>query len=664
MIKHRWFCWTMATFVATGALAARAAIVISTDEVWDGINNPQAAAGVTLTNGVYSIPTSVTINPGVTVYLQDPFTSNVSNNITWEFTGSGGLTFGDAASGIDVYIGDRNSGRTFTLNLNNNAIAGSVSGAGRIFNGLFAQGGQSGGSMGVTINAVGNVAVGEIDLTRNDAAAGPINITSQGTVNVGKMGTADVNDGGNDGRPINIAANAIVVGDIDTRSDRTAGSGAANGNISLRALGQPANSISNASANLAAVNSVTLKGLVRTNGLLPLNPGGNLNVTAVKMVLDSTFSTDLSELADFNASLGALGGGFTQASLLVNNSSVTPDSLTFGVYHDGVGPPEIAWSGANSGNWFTAGNWNLGNVPQLTNQTAVFGANITSAKSVYLDSQGVVKSLRFDTASKIALTGTASILLDADTGNASLDVLQGSHEIQLQLSLADNTTANVAAGSSLSLNGVVNLNGKTLNVTGPGQLVFNNLVTGAGSIVNSGLLALAKPTSFTGDLTNSGTLDFDLGGPAAYDSLTIAGTATLAGIVDLELVDGFVPRKGEAFTLVSASNLVNAGVALGGPDGSLFSLITTPTSLVAVAGDADLNGDGAVDGGDLAAWEASFGAAAAGDATGDGLATGLDLLFWQRNAGQASLGTSAIPEPTSGLLLGGALLAAVGRRRR
>jgi hypothetical protein len=46
------------------------------------------------------------------------------------------------------------------------------------------------------------------------------------------------------------------------------------------------------------------------------------------------------------------------------------------------------------------------------------------------------------------------------------------------------------------------------------------------------------------------------------------------------------------------------------------------------------------------------------------LATGLDLLFWQRTAGQASLGTSAIPEPTSGLLLGGALLAAVGRRRR
>jgi hypothetical protein len=44
------------------AMPASAAIVINSDEIWDGVNNPRAADGVTLSNGIYTIPTSVTMD--------------------------------------------------------------------------------------------------------------------------------------------------------------------------------------------------------------------------------------------------------------------------------------------------------------------------------------------------------------------------------------------------------------------------------------------------------------------------------------------------------------------------------------------------------------------------------------------------------------------------
>jgi uncharacterized lipoprotein YddW (UPF0748 family) len=87
----------------------------------------------------------------------------------------------------------------------------------------------------------------------------------------------------------------------------------------------------------------------------------------------------------------------------------------------------------------------------------------------------------------------------------------------------------------------------------------------------------------------------------------------------------------------------------------------------------DFNGDGSVDGADLAIWKDHFGTAsgatsAQGDANGDGAVDGADFLAWQRHQGASSVaaGTAAaasIPEPTAAALALLAGVAALSYRR-
>jgi hypothetical protein len=73
--------------------------------------------------------------------------------------------------------------------------------------------------------------------------------------------------------------------------------------------------------------------------------------------------------------------------------------------------------------------------------------------------------------------------------------------------------------------------------------------------------------------------------------------------------------------------------------------------------EGDLDGDGAVDGDDLARWRQGFGKTVSatplmGDADGDGDVDGADFLRWQRGLRSAALDatTGNVPEP-SGLAI-------------
>lgn len=93
----------------------------------------------------------------------------------------------------------------------------------------------------------------------------------------------------------------------------------------------------------------------------------------------------------------------------------------------------------------------------------------------------------------------------------------------------------------------------------------------------------------------------------------------------------------------------------GGKFVSSALIVTTDPSTI-----GDFNGDGSVDGLDLAIWTAASGIDARGDADQDGDSDGADYLVWQRNFSQAPpLGTggTAVPEPTSAALFVLALVA-------
>ncbi len=82
------------------------------------------------------------------------------------------------------------------------------------------------------------------------------------------------------------------------------------------------------------------------------------------------------------------------------------------------------------------------------------------------------------------------------------------------------------------------------------------------------------------------------------------------------------------------------------PAYSVSTLVLRATTPVA----GDFNGDGVVDGADLAAWRENFGATSAatfaqGDNDGDGDVDGDDFLGWQRALGAAGASQAAVPEP-------------------
>jgi hypothetical protein len=71
------------------------------------------------------------------------------------------------------------------------------------------------------------------------------------------------------------------------------------------------------------------------------------------------------------------------------------------------------------------------------------------------------------------------------------------------------------------------------------------------------------------------------------------------------------------------------------------------------AADADFNGNGTVDGGDLLAWQQGVGIAAAasrsqGDADADGDVDGDDLAWWGEQFGAEAAATTSVPEPALG----------------
>jgi hypothetical protein len=81
----------------------------------------------------------------------------------------------------------------------------------------------------------------------------------------------------------------------------------------------------------------------------------------------------------------------------------------------------------------------------------------------------------------------------------------------------------------------------------------NVLVSSTGALapgLSAGALAIAG--NYTQQAPNTG-FDVEIGGlmPAQYDRASITGTTTLAGNLNVTLIDGFVPMPGDSFTILT-----------------------------------------------------------------------------------------------------------------
>jgi hypothetical protein len=326
----------------------------------------------------------------------------------------------------------------------------------------------------------------------------------------------------------------------------------------------------------------------------------------------------------------------------------------------------VSWNVDSNGDWSLGTNWSPTTPPNAAGAIASFGSIITVPRTVTLDAPQTVGAVNFDSANSYTISGTSTLTLDASSGNASLTVVSGSHSIAAPIALADDTTVNVAAGQTLS---VQHLRGAGVNVASGTLRVL------AGGTPNS-TAGTTKVTSLT--IAAGAKLD------ATNNSLIVDYTGAVGSLVNdtrQQLLSNRLDSSSEttALGLGYGDNAALSAVksSFGGLSVDASSILVKYTYF----GDTDLDGD--VDVADLgslaSAWQTS-GVWTSGDFDYNGSVDvndlGLLATNWQAGVGNplgpslaealAAMGlpSAAVPEPTWMGVMGVSLGAMASRKRR
>ena len=177
------------------------------------------------------------------------------------------------------------------------------------------------------------------------------------------------------------------------------------------------------------------------------------------------------------------------------------DDIAYSTMKEQPPIPENTWN-ADASISFAGGAGYLFPLPPSNTISTTFGDILTQSRVLFADAPTTFKDIIFDSANTYVLAGQGEIIMeDADDDTSLLNVVQGNHQLSIPLKLNDNVDLDVAAGSTLTLNGALDLNGFTLAKTGSGDLVINNIVqlNGGmitGSVINN-VLSIPEPSSAT-----------------------------------------------------------------------------------------------------------------------------------------------------------------------
>jgi hypothetical protein len=386
-----------------------------------------------------------------------------------------------------------------------------------------------------------------------------------------------------------------------------------------------------------------------------------------------------------------------------------------------VAPPST-WTATGGGFWNSAANWISASAPGGNDTSVIFGDAITAASTVVTDTPVTVKDISFNNANRYVVAGAGSLTLEdgvSPTPLATIQVVQGTHEFQLPVTLGSDAEVDVVgAADELIFNNALNLGGFTLEKVGDGLMSVNNVLTlGGGSIeVTEGSLggsgvvggslivnATVAPGNSIGTLNVEGDLtlvgasiyEWEVGQGGDADTINISdGAVDLDNFVLMILDgDGYVANSSVRLpvftydpdtTTVDLTGFANnfdttdldetwtvGDLSLTNDEDGLIYLtgLSGGTLIGAVPGDA--TGDQIVNDEDLALFDAQLGLRTAGqtcdfDDDGDVDIDDFKIMKdnWGYNAtGGAPLPRTPTPEPAtmSFLAVGGLLML---RRRR
>ena len=112
--------------------------------------------------------------------------------------------------------------------------------------------------------------------------------------------------------------------------------------------------------------------------------------------------------------------------------------------------------------------------------------------------------------------------------------------------------------------GIIDIQGGTLSGNGIVNSFYSPLTVGPGATIRPGDLGIGT-LNVLGDLDCNGcTLTIDIDGTGNVDILDIAGHASLLNaFIQFDFMNGFIPKKGDAFDFLFASNIDFTGIQFG-----------------------------------------------------------------------------------------------------
>jgi hypothetical protein len=191
-------------------------------------------------------------------------------------------------------------------------------------------------------------------------------------------------------------------------------------------------------------------------------------------------------------------------------------------------------------------------------------------------------------------------------------------------------------------------------------------------------------STITGNFSQpTGKLTIELAGTTpgnGFDQLLVNGTAALGGMLQVDLLNGFVPEAGHSFEIIRAfGGLTGSFASTSFPSvpGISWRLAYDPLAVRLLVDAAvnnlpgDFNFNGVVDAADYSLWRNAFGATGSNpaDADGNGIVDHDDYAIWRSNFGKTAppasgSAVSGVPEPSAVMLSCFAAAAALFAHRR
>ncbi|MBL8892109.1 MAG: hypothetical protein JNL67_19190 [Planctomycetaceae bacterium] len=508
------------------------------------------------------------------------------------------------------------------------------------------------GSLMVGVNGSGMLAVeagGEVSSQNSNIGFGGIgtvtiagvgsNWINSGSLTVGKFGTGTlrIQDGGE------ISSSTLTVGGPGSGSLNVQSGGKVFSNVGM--VGLDASSAGTATVTNAGsiwLNSTNLtvggegtgtlninnSGLVSVGGNTTINASGTVNVNGGRFEFGTTNLTSFSRISATSGSLAGnlLNTGVTAALSLTGLSNNAVDTLEVNLVNSGRlhGNGELNAQVTNTA---------TGELRTLANQSLYFGGTNNSNAGEINNFGGLIEfegSMTNVAGGMIAGRGVFAAN-GGWTNNGVMAFSGGFADVLGDVQNGSNGVLVVAGGSTTTFYDDVEMavGNMNISVSQNSSAVFlgsyNGGSTGLGSVHIMGDLRPGHSpaaVSFGGDLIldNTAFTEIELGGSGGgeFDQLFVGGDLQLGGLLDVKLINGFSLSYNQTFEI-------------GVVDGHLFGEFSN-------FNDGDLIGN----------------------------FNGIDLFIDYRSGGMSGNGVSfftAVPEPTSGLLVGLWGLGLVMRRR-